>query len=109
MRHRKIVGVLINSRTVQLAEEVDLPEGTQVEVILANGSDNQQASTASTESEVSPEELPLGSLVRVEAVLKQIHTELDKAGFVPPTREEVDERIRTERKSWAVRDMPSEE
>ncbi len=101
--------MLVDPRTVQLTEEVDLPEGTQVEVILANGSDIQQASTANTESEGLPEEFPVGSLARVEAILRHIHAELDKAGFVPPPREEVDERIRAERMSWTVREMSPEE
>lgn len=88
---RKVSGVMVSPREIRLEEPLDLPEGTLVEVVI----DTHPSGVISQSSE-----LPRGSLSLMLAVLDEIREELQRVGFVPPAREEVDERIRLERLSW---------
>ena len=74
-------GVLTAHDTVRLTEPVELPEGTEVDVVIDT-------------------RLERGSLHLMLETLRTIHADLDAAGHCPPTDEEVLARIEAERRAW---------
>jgi len=75
--------------TVRLTEPVELPEGTEVEVLI----DTRMAQ---------------GSLPIMLETLRKIHAELAVAGHRPPTDEEVIARIEAERRAWERENIEEE-
>jgi hypothetical protein len=82
-------GVLTARDTVRLTEPVELPEGTEVEVLI----DTRMAQ---------------GSLPIMLETLRKIHAELAVAGHRPPTDEEVIARIEAERRAWERENIEEE-
>lgn len=75
--------------TVRLTEPVELPEGTEVEVLI----DTRMAQ---------------GSLPIMLETLRKIHADLAVAGHRPPTDEEVIARIEAERRAWERENIEEE-
>ena len=75
--------------TVRLTEPVELPEGTEVEVLIDT-------------------RIAQGSLPIMLETLRKIHADLAVAGHRPPTDEEVIARIEAERRAWERENIEEE-
>jgi hypothetical protein len=82
-------GVLTARDTVRLTEPVELPEGTEVEVLIDT-------------------RIAQGSLPIMLETLRKIHADLAVAGHRPPTDEEVIARIEAERRAWERENIEEE-
>jgi len=87
MIKRRVKGVVIGSRWVELEEPLPIPEGTPVEVTIS------QSEAPGSRRQAR------GSLEAMLATLDIIQANLRMAHFLSPEREEVDARIREERDS----------
>ena len=82
-------GILTAHDTVRLTEPVELPEGTEVDVLIDT-------------------RLERGSLNVMLETLHKIHAALEAAGYRSPTDEEVLARIEAERRAWEREDIEQE-
>ena len=82
-------GILTAHDTVRLTEPVELPEGTEVDVLIDT-------------------RVVQGSLPIMLETLRKIHADLAAAGHRPPTDEEVLARIEAERCAWERENIEQE-